>query len=68
MKLRTQSKKVKQTKEILYLRYGTEKPSISSPPVPLLTLAFVARLTKLPVSRVQYLDSLYFKEELKEER
>ena len=68
MTLKTQSKNIKQTKEIMYLRYGSEKPSISSPPFPLLTLAFVARLTKLPVSRVQYLDSLYFKGDKPEER
>ena len=65
---KTQSKKLKQTKEMLYLRYGTENPSISSPPAPLLTLAFVARLIKLPVSRVQYLHSMYFKGVLQEER
>lgn len=57
MTLKTQSKNIKQTKEIMYLRYGTEKPSISSPPAPILTMAFVARLTKLPVNRVQYLNS-----------
>ena len=53
-----------QTKEIMYLRYGTEEPSKENPPVPLLTIAFVARLTKLPLSRVTYLNSLYFKEHM----
>ena len=53
--------KIPQTKEIMFLRYGTEEPCKIKPPAPLLTLAFVAKLIKLPVNRVAYLSNMYFK-------
>ena len=44
------SLKIPQTKEILFLRYGTEEPCRLKTPAPLLSLTFVAKLTKLPVN------------------
>jgi hypothetical protein len=51
-----------QTKEVMFLRYGMEEPSISNPPTPLLTLQYVAKLMKTSLGRVAYLDRLYFKQ------
>ena len=51
-----------QTKEVMFLRYGMEEPSISNPPTPLLTLQYVAKLMNIRLGRVAYLDRLYFKQ------
>ena len=61
MKLKRYNQEMElQRKEVLYLRYGTEAPSVSSKPPPLLTLTLVAKLMKLPIGRVAYLHSSYF--------
>ena len=47
--MRHNSELTAQTKEVLFLRYGTEEPSKEKRPKPLLTMAFIAKLTKLPL-------------------
>ena len=47
--MRHNSELTAQTKQVMFLRYGTEEPSKAKPPAPLLTMAFVAKLTKLPL-------------------
>ena len=47
MKYRHLTSKVLQTKEIMFLRYGTEEPKIEEKPTPILSLTFVAKLMKI---------------------
>ena len=55
------SNKTYQQKEVLRLLYGKEEPPESDRKlVPLLTQTFVAKLTKLPLGRVNYLVHSYF--------
>ena len=48
------------TKEVLFLLYGNAAPAVSERNKTLLTQAFVARLTKLSLSKVNYLVNDYF--------
>jgi hypothetical protein len=43
-------------KEVLFLRYGSEAPATDPRPRPLLTMAFVARLMRLKLSQVVYIE------------
>ena len=53
---------------MLYLIYGKQTPSLEDQHVPLLSQTFVARLTKMKTSRVNYLVNCYFNKNKKPER
>ena len=57
---RTKQETELQRKEVLYLRYGSEAPSVDNLPAALLPLTIVAKLMQLKIGRVKYLHSSYF--------
>ena len=53
--MRQNKELITQTKEVMFLRYGTQEPLKEKPPQPLLTIAFVAKLLNITKARVNYL-------------